>query len=198
MTYQNRLLAGLLSVFALAGCAPMETRENSYYDHPGEHQQYNQNDYRSEQDYRPGPDYRDDRAYQPNPASGYEQAAPYDAAGRSDLGCQTCGVVRSITQVAGSKAGNTGAIVVGALVGGALGNTIGHGDGRRAATVVGAVAGGAVANDMTRNDHGQHNLYRIDVHMDNGDMYSFDQQEHENLREGSPVEVRDGHVYPQE
>lgn len=36
--------------------------------------------------------------------------------------------------------------VIGALVGGALGNTLGKGDGRRAATVAGAVVGGAVGH----------------------------------------------------
>ncbi len=38
---------------------------------------------------------------------------------------------------------NTGT-VIGALVGGALGNTVGKGDGRKAATIAGAVAGGAI------------------------------------------------------
>ncbi len=39
--------------------------------------------------------------------------------------------------------------VLGAVVGGLLGNTIGKGDGRRAATVAGAVIGGAVGNRVT-------------------------------------------------
>lgn len=45
---------------------------------------------------------------------------------------------------------NTGATLLGALIGGALGNTVGHGDGRRAATIAGAVIGGAIANDNSR------------------------------------------------
>jgi uncharacterized protein YcfJ len=45
--------------------------------------------------------------------------------------------------------GSTGTIV-GAIVGGALGNQVGKGDGRRAATVAGAVIGGAVGNNNTR------------------------------------------------
>lgn len=44
-----------------------------------------------------------------------------------------------------------GGAVLGAIVGGALGNTVGDGDGRRAATVVGAVVGGAIGNDIERN-----------------------------------------------
>jgi uncharacterized protein YcfJ len=45
---------------------------------------------------------------------------------------------------------NTGATMLGALIGGALGNTVGHGDGRRAATIAGAVIGGSVANNNAR------------------------------------------------
>ena len=52
------------------------------------------------------------------------------------------------------SSGNRGAgTVLGAIVGGVLGNTVGKGDGRKAATVVGAVAGGAVGNNVGgRND----------------------------------------------
>lgn len=40
--------------------------------------------------------------------------------------------------------------VLGALVGGALGNQVGGGDGRRAATLAGAVIGGAIGNNLDR------------------------------------------------
>ncbi len=48
----------------------------------------------------------------------------------------------------------TGGTVLGAIVGGALGNTVGSGDGRRAATVAGAVIGGAVGRNIDRNNGG--------------------------------------------
>lgn len=44
----------------------------------------------------------------------------------------------------------TGATVLGAIIGGALGNTVGRGDGRRAATIAGAVMGGAIGHDNAR------------------------------------------------
>lgn len=48
----------------------------------------------------------------------------------------------------------SGATVLGAVIGGALGNTVGKGDGRKAATIAGAVAGGAIAHDAAkRNGH---------------------------------------------
>jgi uncharacterized protein YcfJ len=40
--------------------------------------------------------------------------------------------------------------VLGALIGGALGNQVGRGDGRRAATIAGAVIGGAIGNNLDR------------------------------------------------
>lgn len=46
----------------------------------------------------------------------------------------------------------TGGTVIGAIVGGVLGNQVGGGSGRRAATVAGAVIGGAVGNNVDRNN----------------------------------------------
>ncbi len=45
--------------------------------------------------------------------------------------------------------------VIGALVGAALGNQVGAGDGRRAATVAGAVVGGAVGREVDASDNPQ-------------------------------------------
>jgi uncharacterized protein YcfJ len=46
----------------------------------------------------------------------------------------------------------SGATVLGAVIGGALGNTVGKGDGRKAATIAGAVAGGAIAHDAAKRN----------------------------------------------
>jgi uncharacterized protein YcfJ len=54
----------------------------------------------------------------------------------------------------GYRRDNTGAAILGALVGGALGNTVGDGDGRRAATVAGAVIGGSIAANNARRRGG--------------------------------------------
>jgi len=47
----------------------------------------------------------------------------------------------------------TAGTIVGAIVGGALGNQVGKGDGRRAATVAGAVIGGSVGREVDANDN---------------------------------------------
>ena len=47
---------------------------------------------------------------------------------------------------------NTNGTLIGALIGGALGNQVGKGDGRTAATVGGAVIGGMIGNNVDRNN----------------------------------------------
>ncbi|MEO8160150.1 MAG: glycine zipper 2TM domain-containing protein [Arenimonas sp.] len=49
--------------------------------------------------------------------------------------------------------------LLGALIGGALGNQVGKGDGRKAATVAGAVIGGTIGNNVDRN-HDSGGQYR--------------------------------------
>ena len=50
----------------------------------------------------------------------------------------------------------TGGTVLGAIIGGALGNQVGKGDGRKAATVAGAVVGGAIGHDVAKNSDPQY------------------------------------------
>jgi uncharacterized protein YcfJ len=53
-------------------------------------------------------------------------------------------------QVTREDNSHVGGTVLGAIVGGALGNQVGKGDGRKAATIAGAVAGGAIGNGISR------------------------------------------------
>lgn len=52
-------------------------------------------------------------------------------------------------QVVRQDNSHTGGTLLGAIVGGALGNQVGKGDGRKAATIAGAVAGGAIGNRVS-------------------------------------------------
>jgi len=54
----------------------------------------------------------------------------------------------------------TVATMIGAVVGGLLGNQVGKGDGRRAATVAGAVAGGVVGNQVASDSRPQYTTQR--------------------------------------
>lgn len=63
-------------------------------------------------------------------------------------------VCNEVARTRYTRRGNdTAGTVVGALVGGALGNQVGKGDGRKAATVAGAVIGGAVGRDIDRRNN---------------------------------------------
>ena len=52
----------------------------------------------------------------------------------------------------GTRNNNVGGTVLGAIVGGALGNQAGKGDGRKAATVAGAVLGGVIGRNIDKNN----------------------------------------------
>lgn len=59
----------------------------------------------------------------------------------------------------GNGAGGT---IVGAIIGGALGNQVGKGDGRRAATAAGAVIGGAIGRDVDKRGGSEREYERIE------------------------------------
>lgn len=67
-------------------------------------------------------------------------------------GCDTCGRVVAIESAGRRDNRVGGGAVLGAIVGGALGNQVGKGDGRKAATVAGALVGGAIGNNASRRD----------------------------------------------
>lgn len=58
-----------------------------------------------------------------------------------------------VTRQRGRYDNTNSGTIVGAIVGGALGNQVGKGDGRRAATIAGAVIGGAVGREVDANDN---------------------------------------------
>ncbi len=73
--------------------------------------------------------------------------------------------------------------VIGALVGAALGNQVGGGDGRRAATVAGAVVGGAVGRevDASNNPQGTERTVRsecrvVDQYVERKEVVGYDVQ----------------------
>jgi len=123
------------------------------------------------------------------------EAQRYRDQDRRQQVCAHCGTVRAITRIhANERRNNTGAIVLGAVIGGALGNQVGSGSGRQAATVAGAVAGGAIANRSGRDRSRGQTFYRINVRMDNGRLHNFDQYDTYGLRSGSRVEISGGEV----
>jgi outer membrane lipoprotein SlyB len=119
--------------------------------------------------------------------------ARYD---RYDDRCGNCGVVRDIDEYRHKDKHLGGGAVVGALVGGALGHTVGKGDGRTAATVGGAVAGGAIGHHVEKRNREEYYGYRIRVEMDDGRSYVTEQGDTYGLRRGDRVAVEGGEVVP--
>ena len=125
-------------------------------------------------------------------ASGYDRYRRDYSDGRYDR-CGSCGFVERI-EYAGRARNSGGGAVAGAIIGGALGNQVGDGDGRRAATVAGAVIGGIVGNNAERRSSRRRNVYDILVNMDRGRSIWVTQSELRGVREGSRVVVRNGRV----
>lgn len=106
------------------------------------------------------------------------------------------GTVYSVDRIGHRDNHLGGGTVIGAIAGGLLGNTVGHGDGRKAATVAGALAGGAIGHHVEKNRRDGDDSYRIRVRMDDGRMLSYTQDDRFGLRRGDRVRVDDGYVQP--
>ncbi|KFN45047.1 glycine zipper 2TM domain-containing protein [Arenimonas oryziterrae] len=90
--------------------------------------------------------------------SGYDNRG-YDNRGYDNRGYGNTGQTRN----------NMGGTVLGAIIGGALGNQAGKGDGRKAATIAGAVIGGAIGNNVARgNDRPRDSRYGYNDGYNNG------------------------------
>jgi len=185
-------LKSLTVSFALALTCAATVVPAFAQDYQGDPRDDDRNSYQDEDrgDYQD----RDDRdrpreAYQANDRDAYRDDRRHD-----DRGCRNCGRVRSIERLAKRDKHLGGGTVLGAIVGGALGNQVGKGDGRKAATIVGAVAGGAVGHGVETNNRNSRVSYRISVRMDDGRVRDYEQYDAYGLRSGDPVFVSDGGV----
>lgn len=64
---------------------------------------------------------------------------------------EECYEEQVLEPAAGESSTRTGVTVLGAIIGGIIGNRFGKGDGRKATTAAGAVAGGVVGNNLAAN-----------------------------------------------
>ena len=102
--------------------------------------------------------------------------------------CNNCGTIERIERVYGERETTGGGAVLGAIIGGALGNQVGKGDGRKAATVAGAVIGGAIGNAAAK-DQRSRPRYEIFVQLDDGRRLVVEQPTLDGLREGDYVQI---------
>jgi outer membrane lipoprotein SlyB len=81
--------------------------------------------------------------------------------------------------------------VTGAVIGGLLGNQVGHGGGRAAATVIGAVGGGIAGNAIERKLDEQDGK-EVVIQLDNGATVAIVQPGPQNFEAGDRVRVLTG------
>lgn len=131
---------------------------------------------------------------EPQPRNSYGTTYS-NSGGHTSSRCETCGVVNDVQIVNVDKSVSPMGMVIGAVAGGLLGNTVGKGDGRTAATVVGAVAGGAVGNQVGKNNGSPGQAYQISIRLDDGRVATVTQADDPQVRRGDYVEVRNNRVY---
>ena len=128
----------------------------------------------------------------PRPAATGRQdpEAPSRPVAGAPAACGDCGVVESIRAVEVQGQGSWLGAAGGALVGGLLGNQLGHGRGRTVTTVAGAGAGAYAGNEieksMTRSVR-----YQLRVRMEDGTQRTFYRTAQPELTVGQKVRVTD-------
>jgi len=80
------------------------------------------------------------------------------------------------------------------VIGGVVGNTIGHGMGRAAATGLGIFGGAVIGDNIERNNAQAASsvVYRVFVHFDDGSQRSFDYRGLNGLHNGERVRLDHG------
>lgn len=81
--------------------------------------------------------------------------------------CDTCGIVRSVTEVTGQGSASGLGGVIGGIVGGVAGNQVGGGDGKKLATVAGVIGGAVLGNKIEKDRNGT-TYYEVSIDMENG------------------------------
>jgi len=90
--------------------------------------------------------------------------------------CRDCGVVESVRSVTRKGEGSGLGAVAGGVLGAAVGNQMGKGNGRTAMTVLGAVGGGVAGNEVEKRAKSV-TVHEVTVRMDDGSLRTIEQSE---------------------
>lgn len=107
--------------------------------------------------------------------------------------CYSCGRIESIQAVQQQAQPSGIGMVAGAVVGGALGNQVGGGNGRKLATVAGAIGGGYAGNEIEKNTRST-TTYQVRVRMEGGEVRTFPYAQQPGWSVGDRVRVVDGQL----
>ena len=126
-------------------------------------------------------------------AAGCASTGPRDYARSEARVVQTVayGTVESVRLVRLAEDRPIVGTIAGAAIGGLLGNSIGHGNGRAAATVIGAVGGGIAGNAIERNVSGEDGQ-EIVIGLDSGSTIAVVQPGIRGFEPGQRVRVLTG------
>lgn len=102
------------------------------------------------------------------------------------------GVVQSIDLVRQGGTGVGGGAILGAVVGGILGNQVGGGDGKTAATVIGAAGGAYAGNELEKRNQPQTDAFKLTIRMRDGSYQTLTQTSHADIRVGDRVRIENG------
>jgi outer membrane lipoprotein SlyB len=88
--------------------------------------------------------------------------------------CSYCGVIESVEAVQRKGQGTGVGVVAGGVLGAAMGNQVGHGNGRAAMTVLGAVGGGLAGNEVEKRARAE-TVFQVKVRLDDGSVRTIEQ-----------------------
>lgn len=88
--------------------------------------------------------------------------------------CKNCGVVESVRTVTHKGEGSGVGAVAGGVLGAAVGNQMGKGDGRKAMTVLGALGGGLAGHEVEKRSKST-TVHEVQIRMDDGTLRTVQQ-----------------------
>ena len=88
--------------------------------------------------------------------------------------CSYCGVVEAVDEVKRKGQGTGLGAIAGGVLGAAVGNQAGRGDGRKAMTVLGAVGGGLAGHEVEKRARGE-TVYQVRIRLDDGSVRTIEQ-----------------------
>lgn len=170
MHFTSKIMGGSLLVLSLASCANQPYYGKAMYEG------------------RPAPSSQA-YGYQNTPPPSDYQNQEYQQQYQDKYASRT-GQVIEVRRITAHQASGLGAgTIVGALLGGVVGNTFGHGNGRVLTTVGGAVLGGVAGNAVQNNYDANREGYLITVRLDNGSILKIAQDTHDFIQVGQRVYI---------
>lgn len=101
--------------------------------------------------------------------------------------CSYCGIVEAVQAVQRKGQGTGVGVVAGGVLGAAVGNQMGHGNGRAAMTVLGAVGGGLAGNEVEKRARAE-TVFQVRIRFDDGSVRTIEQATAPTV--GTRVEVQ--------